>query len=227
MTELALPEIQSLGVPPTRHASRVVSEMLKVLARRHAQRFGIIEEIAGNPHARDGCKKAQRRLEQKLKNVGHVGTCLRPGKRGVYNLRVFAWIGWDPIRNEIITADDPLPPKPWLAHFCYEIAGLGKCQTRYCGYTVLFLTHHALQRCTERWAVRDLATMERVIDTLADVSLTQIGKMQDEKGVGWHRTLPEGIRVPLPNGAATLVLTGHETLPALVLVTILDKQIRE
>jgi hypothetical protein len=120
--------------------------MLKHLARRHAAVFDIIQEISNNPHVRDGSPKAQRRLERKLQAVGNVQTSLSPGNRGVYTLRVYMFIGWNPVTNSIITVDDDLPPKPWLAHFCYEINGLGKCSVCYKGYSILFISHHSLQR---------------------------------------------------------------------------------
>jgi hypothetical protein len=171
--------IHSVGPPPSAHASRVVANMLKHLASRHATLYSIIEGIANDPHVRDGNPKAQRRLEQKIRNVGSVHTHLVPGKRGVYTLKVFMWIGYNPFTNKIITVDDELPPKPWLSHFCYEISGQGKCLVRYVGYSILMITHHSLQRCAERWQVKSVNDLERVVETISVVAMKQIEKMQN------------------------------------------------
>jgi hypothetical protein len=215
--------IGSVGAPAPQHASRIIANMLKHLAGRHARVFDIIKEISGDPHVRDGSPKAQRRLERKIQAVGNVMTSLTTGKRGVYCLRVYMWIGWNPVTNTIITVDDDLPPRPWLCHFCYEICGQGKCLVRYMGCSILFITHHSLQRCAERWRVITVDDLEKVVNSLSVTMMKQIEKMQDAcpDDINWHITPPNGIRVPINNGKATIVLKGHETLKALVLVTVL------
>ena len=104
--------ITSVGPPPSEHASRIIANMLKHLASRHAAVFDVIKEISNDPHVRDGSPKAQRRLEKKIQAVGNVQTSLTPGKRGNYSLRVYMFIGWNPTTNTIITVEDDMPPKP-------------------------------------------------------------------------------------------------------------------
>jgi hypothetical protein len=38
-------QIQSVGVPPERHANRIVTEMISQLAREHAQRWDAIRTL--------------------------------------------------------------------------------------------------------------------------------------------------------------------------------------
>lgn len=61
------PSIQSLGAPPERHADRVVAAMLRQLAQTRAQLFPLI--CAAFQNSSDGSPKAQRKLEQRVKQA--------------------------------------------------------------------------------------------------------------------------------------------------------------
>ena len=127
--------IQSLGVPPERHADRVIGEMLREISRVTAELLPNIRGVVAN--SSDGNPVAQRKLEARLKRVGAIGTILKPGKRGKYRIGFFAWSGWDPATDMIIQPGDALPLKPWLASClhvirraasrCKELAGSSNC----------------------------------------------------------------------------------------------------
>jgi hypothetical protein len=208
MTEL----IQSFGAPPERYANRVINEAVAQFSREHAQRWeavailnlkflcaGYLNRGTKNPRIRDGNPKSQARLEEKVKAVsGGMQTFLRPGTRGRYCLRAYSWIGWNPLTNAPITDADDIPFCPQLAHYCYEVLGLGKGSVRFCGYTVLIVSLHVLSRCVQRWQVRTLSDLRKVIDTIGTVALNYIVKRQEETD-DWYVTPPAGVQVPFPN----------------------------
>jgi hypothetical protein len=71
-----VPQIQSLeGV--RRHADRVVAEMLRHMARTHADISTAINEVIKN--ASDGTPKGQRKMEARVKAAGAWKTFLTPG----------------------------------------------------------------------------------------------------------------------------------------------------
>ena len=195
MTEL---QVQSVGAPPERHADRVVSEMISHLSREHAQRWEFIENLVRNPYVHDGGPKSQARLEAKVKAAGGVQTFLRPGKKGRYCLRAYSWMGWNPLTNAPITDADDIPFCPQLAHYCYEVLGLGKGSVRFCGYTVLIVSAHVLSRCVQRWQARTLSDLRKVIETIGTVALNYIADCQ-AKTDDWYITPPAGVQVPFPN----------------------------
>jgi hypothetical protein len=220
MSALARPEIQSIGKPPERHADRVVAIWLRHLAERNARIANAVDEITRNPYTRDGSPKAQQRLEQKVKAAGASRTILETGRRGKYRLMAFSWIGWNPILDAPIRLGDDLPDKPWVAAWCYEVLGLGKCEMRFAAYTSLLISHHALSRCCQRWILHTFPELERVVDTIGAVGSAAIAKLA-KGNENWHQTPPCGIRVPFPNGKSVMVLQGLETRRAMVVATII------
>jgi hypothetical protein len=91
------PEIQSVGLPPERHADRVVLEMLKLIAEARQQTWPKIRDILGQ--CPDGNPKAQARMLAKLKRASHPFTDvidLKPGKRGRYQLIFVDTNVWNP-----------------------------------------------------------------------------------------------------------------------------------
>jgi len=105
--------IQSLGPPPERHADRVVAEMLRDLARKHAALAVAIPVAFGS--SADGSPKAQAKMAERIRRAGAYHVQLYPGKRGRYQLLVHDFVGWDPSRNAEIGVDSPIPEKPWIA----------------------------------------------------------------------------------------------------------------
>jgi hypothetical protein len=214
-------QINSVGPPPERHPNRVVAGWLRHMAERNARVTAAIDEISRDPHVRDGCPKAQKRLEQKLKAAGATHTILNSGKRGRYSLSSWSWIGWDRVLDQPIKIDDDIPDKPWVASYCYEILGMGHCRMRFASYSPLMISHHALSRCVQRWEVITLPELEKVVQTIGTVGLTAIGKL-GLKSDNWHKTPDCGIRIPFPGGKSVMVLQGHETRTAMVVATIMN-----
>ena len=171
---------------------------------------------------RDGNPRSQARLEAKVKAAGGMQTFLTTGKRGRYCLRAYSWIGWNQATDAPITDVDDIPPRPQLAHFCYEVLGMGKGSVRFCGYSVLILSAHVLSRCVQRWQARTLSDLRKVIETIGAVALDYIVKRQADTE-DWHVTPAAGVHVPFPNSKSVLVLRKHETRRALVAVTVMVK----
>jgi hypothetical protein len=214
-------EIQSVGAPPEKHADRIVSLMLRHLAQQHAKLWETVNDITKSPHTRDGNPRAQRKLEARIKALGVNFVHLEPGKRGRYRLSVNGWTGFDPAVDRRIAADDPIPAKPWLANWHHIIEGKGHGWVDFYSRAVLYLTHHSLSRVTQRWQVRTLADLLRVIEAIGAAALSHIASSQTEGNEDtWHITPPEGIRVPFPNHSSVMVLKQHEKHKALVVTTI-------
>jgi hypothetical protein len=72
----------------------------------------------------------------------------------------------------------------------------------------------------QRWRARDLNDMLRVIDSLGLAAMKYIIKANDKNKGEWYITPPDGVKVPLNNNTATMILKQHETRPALVCATI-------
>jgi hypothetical protein len=114
MTDL---QIQSVAAPHYYHADRITSNMLKHLAKRHATLWATIREITNDPCARDGNKRAQEKIADRVRKAGADHVILTPGKRGHYHMGIYGWRGWSPKEDSPIEVDDILPEKPWLAQF--------------------------------------------------------------------------------------------------------------
>jgi hypothetical protein len=72
----------------------------------------------------------------------------------------------------------------------------------------------------QRWQARDLNDMLRVINSLGMSSMKYIIEANDKDKGNWHKTPPDGVKVPMNNGTATMILKQHETRPALICATI-------
>jgi hypothetical protein len=220
MNELA---ISSIGAPHELHADRIVANMLKHFAQQNAKMWDVIHSITKGPFVRDGNPRAQKKLAERVKTAGAEWVQLTPGKRGRYRLSIYAMVGWNPNTDSIIEVGDTIPPKPWLADMFHTITGLGRGLIECVTHSALFITHHSLSRCVQRWQARTLADLLKVIKTISTVALEYIVKLQDKienDDANWHHTPPDGIRVPLPNDVAVVVLKAHEKFRALVVVTV-------
>jgi hypothetical protein len=217
MTDL---QILSTGAPHVYHADRITANMMKHLAKQHAALWQTIHEITKDPRARDGNKFAQMKIAERVRKAGASHVILTPGKRGRYHMGIYSWRGFSPATDSPIEVDDPLPSKPWLAQYYYTVEGLGNYQFRTTSRPVVFRTHHCLSRVTQRWQARDLDDMLRVINSLGMVALKYIIKANDRNNGEWHITPPDGVKVPMNNNTATMILKQHETRPALICATI-------
>src|SRR5262245_34901826 len=99
--------IQSVGLPPERHADRIVAEMIKQMAREHDQLWAEITALVST--SADGNPRAQKKLEERIRRLGAVNTRLFPGKRGCYQLQIFDDMGWDVARDTPIFIGDEIP----------------------------------------------------------------------------------------------------------------------
>jgi hypothetical protein len=220
--------------------------MLQQRVQRHAKLWSAIDAIMRDPHLRDGNPRAQAKLEAKIKSLGALETGLIPGKRGRYELRIHSFAGWDPQRDALIKPGDPIPQKPWICTMLYVIRGEGQGRISHGSSSpVLFLTHHCLSRSAQRWGVRTVADLSAAIEEITTVVFNHLtnraaGSSREispgqPRGAGgdawfdtWFDTPPEGVRLPMPGapgpggGENVIVLTKHETRPALVVATVLD-----
>jgi hypothetical protein len=115
---IAIPQIQSAGPPPSLHADRIAGEMVRwLIAEREArwrQWWAEWERGSiGNP-------KGQQRMWRRM--VEAAGPFLLfhrlvPGKRARFELEVLEAAGWDPEARDVIGAhpDRATPARPWLA----------------------------------------------------------------------------------------------------------------
>jgi len=155
---MGLPRIQSVGLPPEKHADRIVADMLRrIVATRKAcwpKLHGIF-----TARTKDGTPAAQERIHQKMLAAvkGFIlQSRLTPGKRGKYKIDLLMLDGWNAETNAIIVEDDPIPEKPWIA--LSQIRFMSKGDYRYDieGGTALLITHHALSRLAQRCGARDI-----------------------------------------------------------------------
>jgi hypothetical protein len=70
-------EIQSVGLPPERHADHVVAAMMRQLAEARKTLWETVAEAIVD--SSDGSPKAQRKMEQRIRRAGAVQT--EPGER--------------------------------------------------------------------------------------------------------------------------------------------------
>jgi len=167
-----IPHIDSLGLPPERHAERIVGEMLTHLAKKQQSRRAAIpikpvkEALwAGNP-------KAQARLVERLcrdKGPALIDIELTSGKRGHYQIVFHEWSVWDDSRDgDEIRPGDVIPEPGWLMLACSRnvIMGVGNGKHDYRGANVLFIRHHALVRAAMRCNARTVADMMQVAKAL-------------------------------------------------------------
>jgi hypothetical protein len=217
----AEPMIQSRGLPPERHADRLVAEMMRHLAVTRARLSQQIAEAILS--SSDGSPKAQRKMLARIQKVGAVGAFLKPGKRGQYSLGFFDWTGWDRTRNEEIKLDDSLPPKPqivcWLNRIKSE--GRGRNKTNFQPVPFLFITHHALSRAAQRLGIRTIDDLSTVIMGLSGTAMDLLlENFHDSEW--WAKVPPMGLRVPLAdNSSIVVVLKKHPARKAFLAATIL------
>jgi hypothetical protein len=212
--------IRSLGLPPERHADRIVAEMLREVARTHSTLWDAIEEVVAV--SRGGSPKAQRKLAERILRAGAIHTKLWPGKRGKYQIMIYDFTGFDPSRDAEIGPDDPIPEKPWIS--CnlslLESPGGGRNVVEINSRPLLFITHHALSRGAQRLGMRTSAHMTEA----ARIIWNSCVKLLNDKGdiEQWLDAPPQGWRVPIPPmEGAVAVLKRHEKRRALVAATVI------
>jgi hypothetical protein len=211
-------EIKSVGPPPEKYADRIVAEMLRTMIETRGQRFEQFRKLFRT--GRDGNPEAQAKLAKKLEQAGGpfcLGVHLTPGKRGRYEMHIAGIGGWDPARKGLIHGWDPIegtkdviPPKPWLVVHDYVYASKGRGRYDIESRALLFVTHHALSRLTQRCGAR---TPDDLLTAVHDMALALMHQIID-KG-----DMPE--RVAFDGGTAVLVRY-DEQKGGVVVVTIVE-----
>lgn len=197
-----LPAITSVGLPPEKHADRIVAEMLRRIVARRNECWPKLHSIF-KLRTKDGTPAAQQRIYDKMCAAVDdflLGGSLTTGKRGRYEIRLLVLDGWDAERNDIITKDDPIPTKPWIALSVIRL--ISKGDFRYdteCG-TSLLITHHALSRLAQRCGARSI---REVYGAVMDIAYEFIRYRVDNK----QRMIRDGerMRVKLDDGLGTAV----------------------
>ena len=216
--------IRSVGLPPERHADRVVAEMLRELARKRSTIWTTIDQAISS--SSDGCPKAQRKMEERVKRAGAQATTLYPGKRGRYELVIYDFTGWDCARDAEITVGDAIPQTPWIACNVTSIKsyGNGREETDIKSAPYLFITHHALSRTAQRLGMRTQAHLL----TAVHIIWNSANRFIDSKGgiVASLDAPRSGWRAPLearPHVNASVVLQRHYQRKALVAATVITE----
>jgi hypothetical protein len=220
MQEIA---VQSVGAPPERHADRVIAAMLRDLAKRRARIAPAITSAIVN--SKDGGPRAQQRMVERIHQAGAQFVHLKPGTRGRYELTIIEVTGWNPINDEEIGADDLIPAKPWLAVFATMMKGRDKAKRgaeAVKSVPVLFVSHHALSRCAQRFALR---TSEHIIATVAAIwNAVMTSGLSPEQ---LFSAPPQGHRLSITTEdektGIVVVLCKHDKRQAVVATTMLFK----
>jgi hypothetical protein len=217
-------KINSIGPPPERHADRVVAEMMRDLARRHADVHPAIADAFKS--SRDGTPKSQRKMADRIKRAGAFHVILETGKRGKYSLAIIELVGWDPARDSEIMLCDPIPEKPWIAWLCTFLKSKGNWSNDEKIVPLLFVTHHAMSRTAQRLHMRDETQLEMVSSIIWNAAASFIGDNLKSDMKEWVASLPsKGVRVPLANGSNIfVVLKKHEKWDSLIATTVITKE---
>jgi hypothetical protein len=216
------PEIKSIGLPPEKHADRVVGEMMQLIALRQADLWHTITRAY--LESSDGSPKAQRKMQQRIERAGALKTHLYPGKRGRYELYIHDFTGWDSVRDTEITVNDRIPERPWIA--CnltlIESKGGGANKVRHQSRPICFITHHVMSRAAQRLGVRTTIDLLNAMVSIWNGCLRLLVEMKLD---AFLDAPPMGWRVPVKLGAekAVVVLKRHEeregTLVAATIIT--------
>jgi hypothetical protein len=216
-----LPRIQSLGLPPEKHADRIVAAMMRVIVEERAESWRKLNALM-RQNLPDGNPAAQVRFFKKVTAAIDsflLGSHLEPGKRGRYKIRLVVLDGWDAERSDIIHDDDPIPEKPWIAVSSVTITSKGRFRYDESCEVPLLITHHALSRLTQRCGARTLKELYCAVRRIAIIYITKTVR----KPVSGHQRIP--IELPFNLGTAICVLEPHEDgQGGLVLATLWNKE---
>jgi hypothetical protein len=204
-----LPEIQSIGPPPEKHADRVIAEIMRFIVGVRAREWPDVEAIFTDPHASDGNPKAQAKLVKKIKAAAGeccLGAQLRPGKRGRYTVTSFFLSGWDPAEERLVTDPEAIPYQPWSALSAHRIERHGHRQVKWQHFPVLFITHHALSRLAQRCGARTAIEVYRAVQLIALEFLDNLLFEEASSNVLIRDNQRFRVKLPPPMGAAICVV---------------------
>jgi hypothetical protein len=216
--------ISSIGQPHELHANRVVAGMMRFLSDKQASVWAAVRSITSDPHVRDGNPKAQAGLVSKIKAAGASHVNLVPGKRGRYLITAQNLLGWDRNTHDCIEVGDAIPDKPWLAIGYLSIEGVGHGLIKSTLSITSVVSHHALSRTCQRWKVRTVPELVRVVETIeAAVRRCADETIGDRGPEAWQQKIPpQGLRYPV-NSSATMVLQWYAERGIPVVATIMDR----
>lgn len=211
-------QIQSEGLPPERHADRIIAQMMRQLAREHAYHWPRLVDIVSQ--CKGGSPKAQQKLKQRLERAGALAPHLESGKRGKYELWFYSIFGWNAQKDRPLLPEDAVPELPQivcgLTILISEGGGREVVDMR--SYPVVFITHHVLSRAAQRLGLRTSEHMLNAVRHMLNASIDLLIVAKDRKK--WIADAPaEGYRVKLPGGA-TVILRPDANRLALVARTI-------
>src|SRR5262245_18859588 len=220
---IELPQIISRGRPPERHADRVVSGMMRALARKHAMLWDEISAVVCTCRGGAGSPRAQRKLAERIERAGAYHTKLYEGKRGRFTIVIYDFTGFDPSRDEEIRFGDPIPPKSWIS--CnlslLESPGGGRDLIEVHSRPMLFITCHAMCRVAQRFGAR---TSDHLMTATHTIWNECIKLINEKKEKDWLAAPPDGWRVPIMDGNALAVLRRYEKRKAMICVTVIERR---
>jgi hypothetical protein len=197
--------------------------MMRHLAEKQAALWGVVNAITSGDHVRDGCPKAQARLVSRIKAAGASNVQLTPGKRGRYVITVQSLVGWARVADEWIKTGSEIPHKPWLAVGHLDIQGLGRGLVKNTLSIACLISHHSMSRTCQRWAVRTVPELVRVIETIEAAVRRCAREINLESPNDWQQKIPpKELRYPV-NSSATMVLQWYERRGIPFVATIIGR----
>jgi hypothetical protein len=206
---MSVQEIQSIGPPPERHADRVVAEMIRQFAQKHARVWCEIARAIDS--SSDGSPKAQRKMAERILRAGANSVELTPGKRGRYLLMIHDLTGWNPQRDDNILLGDPIPERPWIAYNITKIESVGGGSERLAvgSCPLILISHHCLSRVAQRFGMRTTEHMLLATKVIWNETLRFLEKKLEQEKAPLETPPLGGWRVPLDKDGAIVVLKRH------------------
>ena len=216
----AAPTIQSIGPPPTAHATRIVGLMLEHLHRDHQAARARLKGIL-NPRQL-GTPVGQMRVFERLKRAAGdtaIDLKIKTGKRGKFLMMLAAWAPATP--DGFPVEDGPLPHGAGIMALTASYRIEHREPTTHGGAT-LTVSRHALVRLAERADVRDIPEMLQAIRSLWAVAMAL---MAEPNEVWRHPPRRAGWQVPVAEGVAVLI--PHRDGTCLAVPTILGREMAD
>lgn len=200
MTLKTATSIQSLGPPPEKHADRVVAEMLRdIVKARMRMNVDIVKSMRMRGFD-DGNPRAQKKFARKLAELGRpfvLEALCETGKRGRYTLSIYHVDGWNPgLKEPIFDEAQMIPIKPWLTVAHHKITSKGRHVYDHDANHLLFMTHHALSRLSQRCGARTPTDLLHAVASIWTASQREL--IPGVPGQQQHERLPNGYRLRFP-----------------------------
>jgi hypothetical protein len=203
------PQIQSAGLPPERHAQRIIAEMTRWLIgereRCHVAMIAAMGKSPGNPVAQGRWVARMR----KAAGRGIIDLQIVPGKRGKFCV---AWADWGVVTYDgtLLTEKDVVPGKPLLACRQALIAGAGRRGREIRTFELFVVSHHAMVRLAMRCGAR---TVDDLLAALKELWGVYCDRPH-------NHTLADDMRLPVAGGLAVV----EKTETARIVKTILSPE---